>query len=278
MDPYVKQWLKNMVKTYVMLDPKMIKALPAVAMKNPAMAKQMVLNSVRNEGLNTIFQKYGPIASIMFHEGGPLGLGTTGPMGMGIKESMMRNPVATVGKLKFAMAFPGITGIGWLMDKFLPSGGERGGLGATFGPRLADAASKLTEWGPRGGILSTQDWLRGGGGTGPMGGTFLPRAAGWASRLGIQGTPASRGTGILGGKVGPWLADLFGFDPGTSGSYSGSSGKSSGGTSGEGGFTYWDPVNQMYIDKSTGKEVDTPTGYIPQGEYSGTSSAFPRGK
>ena len=111
-----------------------------------------------------------------------------------------------------------------------------------------------------------------------MGGTFLPRAAGWASRLGIQGTPASRGTGILGGKVGPWLADLFGFDPGTSGSYSGSSGKSSGGTSGEGGFTYWDPVNQMYIDKSTGKEVDTPTGYTPQGEYSGSSSAFPRGK
>ena len=213
MDPYVKQWLKNMVKTYIMLDPKMIKALPAVAMKNPAMAKQMVLNSVRNEGLNTIFQKYGPIASIMFHEGGPLGLGTTGPMGLGIKESMMRNPLATVGKLRFAMAFPGITGIGWLMDKFLPSGGERGGLGATFGPRLADAASKLTEWGPRGGILSTQDWLRGGGGTGPMGGTFLPRAAGWASRLGIQGTPASRGTGILGGKVGPWLADLFGFDP-----------------------------------------------------------------
>ena len=278
MDPVVKQFFKNMVKTWIMLDPKMISTFPAVWMKNPAMAKQMIINTVRNESLNTIFQKYGPIASIMFHEGGPLGLGTTGPMGMGIQQSMLRDPVGTVGKIRFAMAFPGITGIGWLMDKIFPTGGERGGLGATFGPRLADAASKLTEWGPRGGILSTQDWLRGGGGAGPMGGTFLPRAAGWASRLGIQGTPASRGTGILGGKVGPWLADLFGFDPGTSGSYSGSSGGTSGGTSGEGGFTYWDPVNQMYIDKSTGKEVDTPTGYIPQGEYSGTSSAFPRGK
>ena len=154
----------------------------------------------------------------MFHEGGPLGLGTTGPMGMGIKESMMRNPLATWGKLKFAMANPLIAGAGWLMDKFFPTGGERGGLGGTFGPRLADAASKLTKWGPRGGILSAQDWSRGGGGTGPMGGTFLPRAAGWASRLGIQGTPASRGTGIFGGPVGPWFADLFGFDPpGTSG-------------------------------------------------------------
>ena len=271
MDPYVKQWLKNMVKTYIMLDPKMIKALPAVAMKNPAMAKQMILNSVRNEGLNTIFRKYGPIASIMFHEGGPLGLGTTGPMGMGIKESMMRDPLGTVGKLRFAMAFPGVAGIGWLMDKFLPSGGERGGLGATFGPRLADAASKLTEWGPRGGILSTKDWLSSGGSTGPMGGTFLPRATGWASRLGIQGTPASRGTGILGGKVGPWLADLFGFDPGTSGP--GTSG-GGGGTSGGGGFTYWDPVNQMYIDKSTGKEVDTRTGYVSQGAQIDLSSGF----
>jgi len=211
-----------MVKTYVMLDPKMIKALPVVAMKNPAMAKQMILNSVRNEGLNTIFQKYGPIASIMFH------------------------------------------------DKFLPSGGERGGLGATFGPRLADAASKLTEWGPRGGILSTKDWLSSGGGTGPMGGTFLPRATGWASRLGIQGTPASRGTGILGGKVGPWLADLFGFDPGTSGS----SARTSARTSGDGGFTYWDPVNQMYIDKSTGKESTTPTGYVSQGAQIDLSKGF----
>ena len=271
MDPAVKQFFKSMIKTWIMLDPKMIKTLPAVAMKNPAMAKQMVINAVRNEGLNTIFQKYGPIASIMFHEGGPLGLGTTGPMGLGIKESMMRNPLATVGKLRFAMAFPGITGIGWLMDKFLPSGGERGGLGATFGPRLADAASKLTEWGPRGGILSTKDWLRSGGGTGPMGGTFLPRATSWGSRLGIQGTPASRGTGILGGKVGPWLADLFGFDPGTSGP--GTSG-GGGGTSGGGGFTYWDPVNQMYIDKSTGKEVDTRTGYVSQGAQIDLSSGY----
>ena len=170
MDPVVKQFFKNMIKTWIMLDPKMIKTLPAVWMKNPAMAKDMIINTVRNEGLNTIFQKYGPIASLMFHEGGPLGLGTTGPMGMGVQQSMLRDPVATIGKLRFAMAFPGITGIGWLMDKFLPSGGERGGLGATFGPRLADAASKIFP-----GVQSTEDWLRGGGGTGIMGGTFMPR-------------------------------------------------------------------------------------------------------
>ena len=232
MDPYVKQWLKNMVKTYMMINPNMAKTFPAVAMKNPAMAKQMVINAVRNEGLNTIFQKYGPIASVMFHEGGPLGLGTSGPMGMGIQQSMMRDPLATVGKLKFAMAFPGITGIGWLMDKFLPSGGQRGGLGATFGPRLADTASKLIEWGPRGGILSTQDWLRSGGGIGPMGGTFLPRAAGWASRLGIQQTPAQRGTGVFGGRAGPALADFFGFDRGRSGGGGGGSTGIFGGTLG----------------------------------------------
>jgi len=212
MDQWTKDWLKNMVKTYVVLNPQMIKTLPIVAMTNPAMARDMVLNSVRNEGLNTIFQKYGPIASIMFHEGGPLGLGTTGPMGMGIQQSMMNNPLATIGKLRFAMAFPGVTGIGYLFNKLFPSGGEKGGLTTTFGPRLADAASKLTEWGPRGGVLSTQDWLSSGGGTGPMGGTLLPRAAGWASRVGMDLNPAQRGTGIFGGKAGPWLADLFGFD------------------------------------------------------------------
>ena len=273
MDPYVKQWLKNMVKTYVMVDPKMIKAFPVVAMKNPAMAKQMVLNSVRTEGFNTIFKKYGPIASIMFHEGGPLGLGTSGPMGMGIQQSMMRDPLATWGKLRFAMAFPGVTGIGYLFNKLFPSGGEKGGLTTTFGPRLADAASKLTEWGPRGGILSTQDWLSSGGGTGPMGGTFLPRAAGWASRVGMDLTPAQRGTGIFGGKAGPWLADLFGFDPITKGS-SGRGGNYQASTAGS-GSTYWDPVNQMYIDKSTGKEyVDTRTGYIPQGAQIDLSTQY----
>ena len=134
------------------------------------------------------------------------------------------------------------------MDKFLPSGGERGGLGATFGPRLADAASKLTEWGPRGGILSAQDWSRGGGGTGPMGGTFLPRATAWGSRLGIQGTPASRGTGIFGGKVGPWLADLFGFDPSPKGSSGGGRKKK--------------------------EEEYTPTGYVSQGAQIDLSSGY----
>ena len=273
MDQWTKDWLKNMVKTYVVLNPQMIKTLPIVAMTNPAMARDMVLNSVRTEGLNTIFKKYGPIASIMFHEGGPLGLGTTGPMGMGIQQSMMNNPLATIGKLRFAMAFPGVTGIGYLFNKLFPSGGEKGGLTTTFGPRLADAASKLTEWGPRGGILSTQDWLSSGGGTGPMGGTFLPRAAGWASRVGMDLTPAQRGTGIFGGKAGPWLADLFGFDPITKGS-SGRGGNYQASTAGS-GSTYWDPVNQMYIDKSTGKEyVDTRTGYIPQGAQIDLSTQY----
>ena len=235
-----------------MLDPNMMKTLPIIAAKNPAMAKQMIVNTVRREGLSKLFKTFGPAGGLAFNQGGLLGFGTSGPMGMGIQQSMMRNPVATVGKLRFAMAFPGITGIGWLMDKFLPSGGERARLGATFGPRLADAASKLTEWGPRGGVQSHQEWITGGGGTGPLGGTFLPRATAWGSRLGIQGTPASRGTGILGGKVGPWLADLFGFDPITKGSSGGGRQKK--------------------------EEEYTLTGYTPQGEYSGSSSAFPRGK
>ena len=144
------------------------------------------------------------------------------------------------------------------MDKFLPSGGERGGLGATLGPRLADAASGIFP-----GVKSTQDWLSSGGGTGPMGGTFLPRAANWASKLGIQGTPASRGTGIFGGTWGPALADFFGFDRGTGG--------------GGSGIQEFD-MSTIPAKRRRGEEVDTSTGYVSQGTYGGSSSAFPKGK
>ena len=96
-----------------------------------------------------------------------------------------------------------------------------------------------------------------------MGGTFLPRATGWASRLGIQGTPASRGTGIFGGTWGPALADFFGFDRGTGG--------------GGSGIQEFD-MSTIPAKRRRGEEVDTSTGYTLQGEYSGSSSAFPRGK
>ena len=66
----------------------------------------------------------------------------------------------------------------------------------------------------------------------PPVGTFLPRAAGWASRLGIQKTPAQRGTGVFGGRAGPALADFFGFDRGRSGGGGGGSTGIFGGTLG----------------------------------------------
>jgi len=255
MSPQAKQWLKNIIKIRIMLDPNMMKALPIIAATNPAMAKQMIVNAVRREGISNLFQTFGPAGGLAFNQGGLLGFGTSGPLGLGILEGLGKDPKRVLALSKLAAAFPWLIPAGWALNKaqeLIP--GQEGGLKGTLGPRAANLASKLTEWGPRGGVQSHQEWITGGGGIGPMGGTFLPRATAWGSRLGIQGTPASRGTGIFGGKVGPWLADLFGFDPIPKGS------------SGAGG------------GRQKKEEEYTLTGYTPQGEYSGSSSAFPRGK
>ena len=232
-----------------MLDPNMMKMLPIIAAKNPAMAKQMIINTVRREGISNLFQTFGPAGGLAFNQGGPLGFGTSGPMGMGILEGLGNDPKRVLALSKLTAAFPWLLPAGWAMNKIQPLiPGQEGGLKGTLGPRAANLASKLTEWGPRGGVQSHQQWISGGGGTGPLGGTFLPRAAGWASRLGIQGTPASRGTGILGGKVGPWFADLFGFDRIPKGSSGGGRKKK--------------------------EEEYTSTGYIPQGTQIDLSKGY----
>jgi hypothetical protein len=213
MDPYVKQWLKNIISIRIMLDPNMMKALPMIAAKNPAMARQMIVNTVRREGISNLFNTLGPAGGLAFNQGGLLGFGTSGPMGLGIMQGLGEDPQRVLALTKLASAFPWLLPAGWAMNKMQPLiPGQQGGLGGTGGPRLANLASKLTEWGPRGGVPSHQEWITGGGGTGPLGGTFLPRAAGWASRVGMDLTPAQRGTGVFGGRAGPALADFFGFD------------------------------------------------------------------
>ena len=77
MDPYVKQWLKNIIKIRIMLDPNMMKTLPMhLAAKNPAMAKQMIVNTVRREGISYVLLKHldqsGGIA--ISNQGGLLGV------------------------------------------------------------------------------------------------------------------------------------------------------------------------------------------------------------
>jgi len=280
MNPQVKQWLKNIIKIRIMLDPNMMKLLPIIAATNPAMAKQMVVNTVRREGIRNLFQYFGPAGGLAFNQGGLLGFGTSGPLGLGILEGLGKDPKRVLALSKLAAAFPWLIPAGWALNQaqeLIP--GQKGGLKGTLGPRAANLASKLTEWGPRGGVQSHQEWITGGGGIGPLGGTFLPRATAWGSRLGIQGTPASRGTGIFGGKAGPWIADLLGFDPiSKSKGSSGRGGNYQASTAGS-GSTYWDPINQMHIDKSTGKEyVDVSTGYIPSPSLAQYTSGFTPGQ
>jgi len=233
MDPYVKQWLKNIIKIRIMLDPNMMKTLPIIAAKNPAMAKQMIVNTVRKEGISNLFKTLGAAGGLAFNQGGLLGFGTSGPMGLGILEGLGKDPQRVLALSKLASAFPWLLPAGMALNKIQPLiPGQEGGLKGTFGPRAANLASKLTEWGPRGGVQSHQEWITGGGGTGPLGGTFLPRATAWGSRLGIQQTPAQRGTGVFGGRAGPALADFFGFDRGRSGGGGGGSTGIFGGTLG----------------------------------------------
>ena len=171
MDPYVKQWLKNIISIRIMLDPNMMKALPMIAAKNPAMARQMIVNTVRREGISNLFKTLGPAGGLAFNQGGLLGFGTSGPMGLGIMQGLGEDPQRVLALTKLASAFPWLLPAGWAMNKMQPLiPGQEGGLGGTGGPRLANWASKIFP-----GVQSHEEWLAGGGGIGPLGGTFIPR-------------------------------------------------------------------------------------------------------
>ena len=120
----------------------LVKYLPFLA--NPSMdtAKQFA----RNQGLGALFKKYGPKAAYsLFNQGGNFGLGEGGRFGQGIGPSLAKNPLQTIGKLKWAAANPAFAGIMALLNRASPRiEGQTGILGQGLGPQLRNFFSRFT--------------------------------------------------------------------------------------------------------------------------------------
>ena len=78
--------------------------------------------------------------------GGLLGLGSEGPLGLGIMQGLQRPRVGglpgIMNRVKFLQAYPQVFATRWLMDKIQPRiEGQKGILGGTFGPQARNIAS-----------------------------------------------------------------------------------------------------------------------------------------
>jgi hypothetical protein len=121
-------------------------------------------------GIEALFNKVGPWGMLLQNKGGPLGLGimdSKRPMSSKVTQLLLDPRVA--GRMKFAKFFPGIAGLGWLMNKVSPRiEGQRGALGQGLGPQFANLASKM--FGTRTHEQAMEEF-----GPGIMGGTLGPR-------------------------------------------------------------------------------------------------------
>ena len=202
-DTFAKDFAKYLLMTGVMSNPK--------TRRNLGMAKMfrdqgpMGLGKVLGQraGIEGLFKKAGPWATLLQNKGGLLGLGSKGPLGLGIMQGLQdprtRGLPGIMNRIKFAQAFPQIAGLGWLMNKLSPRiPGQRGALGQGLGPQFANLASKM--FGTRTHEQAMEEF-----GPGIMGGTLGPRIR----NLFGGGRDREEGTGIFGGTLGPKLRDLF---------------------------------------------------------------------
>ena len=120
----------------------LVKYLPFLADPSMDTAKQFA----RNQGLGALFKKYGPKAAYsLFNQGGNFGLGEGGRFGQGIGPSLAKNPLQTIGKLKWAAANPAFAGIMALLNRASPRiEGQTGILGQGLGPQLRNFFSRFT--------------------------------------------------------------------------------------------------------------------------------------
>ena len=211
MDPAIKRLMMNIAKARIMGDPKLANIVRGMLFaRNPS--KQAGLNflapQIQRAGIMSLLKKHGPSALYaLTNRGGAFGLGTGGPLGQGVLDSLAMKPLSTIGRLKYAAAHPllGLLMAG-LNKASPPKAGEKGPLGGSFGPQLANWLAPLL--GGRDTATAKSDL-----GTGILGGTLGPRIRnlfGIGQRSAPQATRDS-GTGIFGGTLGPKLRNLFGI-------------------------------------------------------------------
>jgi hypothetical protein len=116
----------------------LVKFLPFLADPSARTAKGIAQKWAQNQGLGALFKKYGPKAAYsLFNQGGNFGLGQGGRFGQGIGPSLAKNPLQTIGKLKWAAANPAFAGIMALLNRVSPPiKGQTGPLGRSLGPQL----------------------------------------------------------------------------------------------------------------------------------------------
>jgi len=243
MDPAIKRLMMNISKARIMGDPKLRNIVQGMLFaRNPS--KQAGLNllmpQIQRAGIMSLLKKHGPSALYaLTNRGGAFGLGTGGPLGQGVLPSLAMRPLNTIGRMKFAAANPLLGLLMAGLNKASPQiAGQKGPLGGAVGPQIANLASKIL------GTRSTEQAMK------------------------------EFGPGILGGTMGPRIRNFLGigqrspsiqeFDMSTLPTKRGS-------------IQEFD-MSTLPTKRGIEEEVYTPTGYIPQGASSGSSSAFPRGK
>jgi len=206
MDPAMKRFMMNMVGAGIMGDPKLRKILQGVLFaRNPS---KQGAQMAQRAGIMGLLKKFGPSALYaLTNRGGAFGLGTGGPLGQGVLDSFSRNPLGTMGRLKYAATNPLLGLLMAGLNKFSPAiEGQKGPLGGATGPQFANLASKIL------GTRSTEQAMKEFG-PGILGGTLGPRirnALGIGQRSAPQAT-GDLGTGILGGTLGPRIRNALGI-------------------------------------------------------------------
>jgi len=229
----------NLLASGLMSSPNARKYLPLLGiMANPSSTGNVVKGLTRQAAVKSLLNKYGPSALYaLTNRGGAFGLGTGGPLGQGVLDSFSRNPLGTMGRLKYAAANPLLGLLMAGLNKASPAiEGEKGPLGGTTGPQFANLASKIFP-----NIKSHEQWISGGGGTGILGGTAGPRTKNFFRNL-LGLSPKIEEIEVTAQKRSPTQEIERKIDP-------------------------WSNLGGMHGQ-----------GYVPQGAYGGSSSAFPRGK
>ena len=168
MDPAMKRFMMNMVGAGIMGDPKLRKILQGVLFaRNPS---KQGAQMAQRAGIMGLLKKFGPSALYaLSNKGGAFGLGTGGPLGQGVLPSLARNPFGTMGRLKYGFGNPLTALLMAALNKASPPiAGQKGPLGGSFGPQLANLFAPL--FGGRDTATAKRDL-----GTGILGGTWGPR-------------------------------------------------------------------------------------------------------
>jgi len=256
MDPAIKRLMMNIAKVRIMSDPKLRDAVYGLQFaRNPSkqagasLLRNVLTPKIQRAGIMSLLKKHGPSALYaLTNRGGAFGLGTGGPLGQGVLPSLAMRPLNTIGRMKFAAANPLLGLLMAGLNKASPQiAGQTGPLGGSVGPQLANLFAPL----------------------------FGGRNTATAQR--------DLGTGILGGTMGPRMKNFFGNLFGSGG----------GGGGGKSRIEEIDmseiPVKKKISDRGI-QEIERKIdpwsnlggmhgqGYVPQGAYGGSSSAFRRGK